>query len=82
MKWALKIIKTRLFLKCTRESRGAKAPFAKYNEEERSGRCILLQLCGEIHNKGKEINYPGNRNTSDRENEKTERKYTIGETRT
>ena len=32
--------------------------------------------------KEKEIHYRGNRNTSDRENEKTERKYTIGETRT
>lgn len=32
--------------------------------------------------KGKEIHYRGNRNTFDRENEKTERKYTIEETRT
>lgn len=35
------------------------APFAKYGEKERSGRCILLQLLGDIHNKGKEIHYRG-----------------------
>ena len=58
------------------------SPFCKIWREKRSGRCILLQLYGEIDYKEESIHYRGNRNTSDRENEKTERKYTIGETRT
>ena len=66
------------------EKKGVKraTPFCKIWREKRSGRCILLQLYGEIDYKEESIHYRGNRNPSDRENEKTERKYTIVETRT
>lgn len=64
-----------LELQWARGSQEGLAPFAKYNEEERSGRCILLQPLRRGGLSEKEIHYWGDRGTTGREKERMERQY-------
>lgn len=61
-----------------RESRGQR-PFAKYNEKSIAVVVFCYNYTERYTYTEKEIHYWGNWNTTDRENAKTERKYTIGE---